>query len=418
MFAETDFRKLTECRICKGGPLASYLNLGRIPLVNSYVSPSENEREDRRFPLEILYCRDCSLSQLSIVVHPGIIYKNYCYRSSISQTFTIHCRELAQEAARRFHLTEKDLVIDIASNDGCALKEFKKLGARVLGVDPAQNLARIAVAEGIPTLPRFWKPETARRIAQEEGLASIITAMNVFAHVDDLDDFLDGIQTALKEDGIFIIEVPYLLNFVNKTEFDTSYHEHLSYFLVKPLIRLFERHRMKIFDIKQFTIHGGSIRIFAKKEGNADIPVNRDPIQWLVELESDLGLHDLSTYLNFSRHVEKIKTDLMELLVRLKNQGKRIAAYGASAKGNVLSNYCGIGKNLIDYIVDDTPEKQGFLTPGNHIPIVDSGYLKNQKPDYLLLFAWNFAEELMQKTKEYQAAGGRYIIPIPNVRIL
>lgn len=413
-----NYKTLTKCRICKGKNLIKYLDLGRIPLVNNYVSLQNNAKDDPRFPLEILYCSDCSLSQLSIIVDPSMMYTNYFYRSSISKTFKEHCYEFAQEVIRSFNLKNKDLIVDVASNDGATLQEFKNFGVKVLGVDPAKNLAEIANNNGIPTLIEFWNEETAGKILEKYGEASLINAMNIFAHVDNLDSFLEGVNILLKGTGVFTIELPYLLNFVNKNEFDTTYHEHLSYFLVKPLIYLLNKYKLEIFDIKKFTIHGGSIRVYIKKEANNTIKVNHDSIKWLLELENDLGLHDINTYLTFSDHVEKVKHDLIDLLMKLKNQGKVIAAYGASAKGNVLSNFCGIDKGLIDFIIDDTPEKQGLLTPGNRIPIVPASYLKENKPDYLLLFAWNFAEELMGKTREYKNSGGRYIIPIPYVKII
>jgi len=413
-----NYKILTECRICKGTNLIKYLDLGKVPLVNRYVPKSEVDKEDQKFPLEITLCNDCALSQLSVIVDPKVMYTNYFYRSSISKTFRDHCFELAKDSVNRFNLKENDLIVDIASNDGCALKEFKKFGVKVLGIDPAKNLAELAIKEGVPTITEFWNEETAKKVLEQHGEASIITAMNVFAHVHDLDSFINGIKILIKGSGVFALEFPYLLNFVNKNEFDTTYHEHLSYFLVKPLIHLFKRHGMEIFDIEKFTIHGGCIRVYIKKETNKSVKVNSDAIKWLLELEKDLGLYNVTTYLNFSNDVEKIRNDLLDLLIKLKNQGKIIAAYGASAKGNILTNYCNISNELISYVIDDTPEKQGYFTPGNHIPIVNSSYLKEQKPDYLLLLAWNFADELIAKTQEYKNSGGRYIIPIPNVRIV
>lgn len=410
------YRRIHACRICGSGDLMPYLDLGNIPLVNRYVPIAAADVADPRFPLQILYCRNCALSQLSIVVEPDVLYREYFYRSSISKTFQQHCARFALESRRR--IGGSALVVDIASNDGCTLREFQREGFRVVGVEPAANLAAIAESTGIPTVVEFWSPAIAARIRAAHGPAHLITAMNVFAHVHDLDAFLRGVTTLLQADGVLAVEVPYMLNFVNKTEFDTSYHEHLSYFLLKPLIPLFQRHGMEICDVRKFTIHGGSIRVYAKKTSSAGTPVDHDAIKWLLELESDLGLHNAETYRRFSRDVEKIRKELLELLQRLRGAGKTIAAYGASAKGNVLTNYCGIGKDLIPYIIDDTPEKQGFLTPGNHIPIVPSRYLQERKPDYLLLLAWNFAEELMEKTAEYQRNGGRYIIPIPNVRVV
>ena len=413
-----DYYVLNECRICNGKKLKEFLDLGDIPLVNSYVDINNPALLDAKFPLKIQYCQDCCLSQLSVIVRPEIIYKNYAYRSSISKTFIDHCFGLANSAVKQFSLTDKDLVVDIASNDGTALREFKKFGVRVLGVEPAENLAEIARKNGVTTIAEFWGKETSSKIESKYGQASIISAMNVVAHVHDLKSFIKGLDILLKEDGVFIMEVPYLLNFINKNEFDTTYHEHLSYFLVKPLKQVFATNGFDIFDIHKSTIHGGSIRVFVKKKNNSFIKVNYDAIHWLLELENDLGLYDIDTYLRFSEKVIKIKSDLMELLTQLNKKNKNVAAYGASAKGTVLSNYCGVGNNLVQYVVDDTPEKQGFLTPGSRIPIVDFSYLKKKQPDYLLLLAWNFADELMEKTQDYKNAGGKYIVPIPNVRVL
>jgi len=413
-----DYYILHECRICKGNNLKEFLNLGDIPLVNSYVDVNSPPPFDEKFPLKVLFCQGCNLSQLSIIVRPEIMYKNYSYRSSISKTFIDHCFRLANSTVKRFSLTDKDLVVDIASNDGTALGEFLKFGVRVLGVEPAKNLAKIATNRGVTTVAEFWNKETSSKIESKYGKASIISAMNVVAHVHDLNSFIEGLDILLKEEGVFVMEVPYLLNFINKNEFDTTYHEHLSYFLVKPLIRIFAANGFEIFDIYKSTIHGGSIRVFVKKKLNPFIQVDHDAINWLLELENDLGLYDFDTYLRFSEDVIKIKSDLMELLTRLNKQNKNIAAYGASAKGTVLANYCGLGNNLVQYVVDDTPEKQGFLTPGSRIPIVDYSYLKKKQPDYLLLLAWNFADELMEKTQDYKNAGGKYIVPIPSVRVL
>jgi len=415
--AQQNYRRVTACRICESTNLRRFLDLGEIPLVNRYVDPTDREEEET-YPLELLYCLECSLSQLSIVVDPGILYQNYLYRSSISRTFTAHCYDIAQHAVDRFKLKQTDLVLDIASNDGCALREFGKFGLRIMGIDPAENLAQIATDLGTPTIPAFWNVESATRILENHGEASFINAMNVFAHVDNLDQFLIAVNVLLKETGVFVIEVPYLLSFVNQTEFDTTYHEHLSYFLVKPLIKQLEKHNLTVFDIKQHTIHGGSIRVYVRKAANKSIPVDSQAVQSLLQLEKEVGLHDLATYLNFSKHVMKVKTDVLDLLQKLNSQGKVVAAYGASAKGSVLSNYCGINNNLVRYVIDDTPEKQGHLTPGNNIEIVPANYLQTQRPDYLLIFAWNFAKEIMEKTQEFRNTGGRYIIPIPNVRVI
>ena len=415
---QEDYKKLTECRICGSNDFFKYLDLGDIPLVNNYVNPTSGEKEDEIYPLQILFCKECALSQLSVVVNPEKLYSKYAYRSSISKTFIDHCNLLAESICHKFKVKKDDLVVDIASNDGCLLREFKKEGVLVLGIDPAENLVDIANKDGLDSLSRFWNKETAKEVLWKYGKAKIITATNVFAHVHDIHEFLDAVNILLKEYGVFIIEVPYLMNFINKTEFDTSYHEHLSYFLIKPIIYLLDKHNLELFDVEQFMIHGGAIRLYIKKSSNKSIKGRPHSIQWLIDLEKDLGLHDVTKYERFSEDANKIKDDFIRTLAELKNKGVKIAAYGASAKGNVLLNYCGINKDTISFIIDDTPEKQGKLAPGVHIPIVDFSYLEKEKPDYLVLLAWNFTTELMSKTKEYYNKGGRYIIPVPTIKVI
>ena len=416
--AETEnYKKLTHCRICNSSELAQYLNFGEIPLANGYIV--DNNTKDEKYPLEILYCKNCSLSQLSIIVAPEKLYQNYSSRSSISQTFRNHCKLFAKETFDKFSLSQNDLVADIASNDGCLIREFKEKGTSVLGIDPAKNLVAIANKEGLRSTAKFWNTETAQSVKSRYGKAKIITATNVFAHVHDLHDFLEAINIFMKEDGILIIEIPYLVNFINKKEFDTTYHEHLSYFLIKPIIHLLKKHHLELFDVQQFLIQRGSVRLFVKRVTNSAMHKGRQgSVKWLLDLEDDLGLHDFKKYEEFSGDLKYIKRNLNNTLQGLKAKNKRIAAYGASAKGNALLNFCGIGRDVINYIIDETPEKIGKLSPGNHIPIVNHEMLSKVNPNYLVLLAWNFSEELMNKTKNYQNNGGRYIIPVPTVQII
>ena len=412
------YRELNQCRVCGSHDLFPYLDLGNMPLVNSYVDKQDGDQKDPRFPLKINFCTHCATSQLSIVVDPKIMFKNYFYRSSISKTFMDHCRDYARHVTKRFEMNSEDLVIDIASNDGAALSMFKKFGVRVLGVDPAENLAAIAEKKGIETHPDFWSPDVAKMLKDKHGPAKFVTGSNVFAHVDDVSSFLKGVTTILSEDGVFAIEVPYAATFLENTEFDTTYHEHLSYFLLKPLIQLFAQVGLEVFDVQSFKIHGGTIRVYAKRKGCQKYQVEHENIDSFLDHEMELGLHDKSAYMQFSRQVADIKKNLSELLRDLKAKGKTVAAYGASAKGNVLMNYCELDSEMIDFIVDDTPEKQGYLSPGNHIPIVPASMIAERRPDYLLLLAWNFSKELMAKTRSYQEAGGRYIVPIPELKVI
>ena len=380
----------------------------------SLSNDPEKIRTEERFPLEVLYCTNCSFSQLSIVVDPDIMFREYVYRSSISTYFRKHCEELANELIGKW-ISPGDLVVDIASNDGCLLQEFKKKELTVLGIDPARNLAAIATQNGVFTLPEYWTPELAVNVLKEKGNAKAIFCVNVFAHIDELHTTLEGIKILLDKEGVFIIESPHLESLIQKTEFDTIYHEHLSYLLVKPLQRLMAMHDLRLHKVVKSDIHGGSIRVYVVHAQN---PIEVDPsVEKVILEEENNGLHSYKTYDNFRTHVEKIRKDLFETLTRLKKEGKSIAAFGASAKGNVLLNYCNIGKDVISYIVDDTPEKQGKLYAGVHIPIVPRTKLLEEMPDYLLLLAWNFAKEIKEKTSEYQQRGGKYIIPVPSVRV-
>jgi len=408
------YRTLDKCRVCGKSDFREYLDLNMVPLANNLVTESTLKNEEK-FPLKVIYCNNCSLSQLSIIVDPDILFRNYVYRSSISNYFKNHCKAIAEEL-NGSPLSKDDLVIDIASNDGCMLQEFKKIGNRVIGVDPAINLAKIANENGIETIPEYWDPVLAEQIAEKYGKAKVIIAVNVFAHINDLHSMLKGIKTTLADKGYFIIESPHLQSLIEKTEFDTIYHEHLSYLLIKPIKILAETHGLRVAKVKKSEIHGGSIRVYLEKKEDPD--TSDGSVQEALAEEENAGLHSSETYLEFGKQVEKIKNNLNALLNKLKNEGKIIAAYGASAKGNTLLNYCKVNKETIQYIFDDTPEKQGKLYPGVHIPILAGSELMEKKPDYLLLLAWNFAKEIIEKTNEYQKDGGKYIVPIPDVTII
>ncbi|MAG50508.1 methyltransferase [archaeon] len=408
------YTEIKECRICGSKNLVSYLDLGDMPLVNRLIVEEEIPKEEK-FPLEVLFCKDCFLSQLSVVVNPSVLFRNYVYRSSISDSFKKHCKELAEELNENI-LKKGELVMDIASNDGCLLVPFKERMNKVLGIDPAINLAKIANESGIETIPEFWDESLAKKILEKYGPAKIITAFNVFAHVNDIHSFVKGVKILLSRDGYFIIEVPHLYNLIRKTEFDTVYHEHLSYILVKPIERLIHQHGMRIAKVKKFDIHGGSIRLYIENKDKLD--TSDGSTQEVIQEEEKSGLYDINTYMNLRKDVDILKKNLISKIQELKKQGNTIFAFGASAKGNILLNYCGIDKTSINYIFDDTPEKQGKLAPGIHIPIIPGKDLLKKKPDYLLLLCWNFAEEVMSKTKDYKEQGGKYILPVPNLKII
>ena len=409
-------RNINKCRVCGSEDLVPYLDLGMMPLVNRYLSRPDADAAEPRFPLKVLLCRGCSLSQLSVVVDPKVLFSEYDYYSSISQTFQRHCELLAESLKREMNLTPDDLVIEIASNDGCMLSKFKALGMRVRGVEPAKNLAKVAEARGLPTLCEFWGSDAAKTVEASDGKAKVVVATNVLAHVDDLHGFIRAVKEVLHPQGVFVFEVPYMVHFIDRTEFDTTYHEHLSYFLLRPLQRALEANGMRVIDALEFAIHGGSIRVIAQIEGGNLQP--KSSVQELIRLEQEKGLFDTAAYFLCAERVKLIREELSVFLKGLKARGRKIAAYGASAKGNILLNYCGLGPETIDFVVDDTPAKQGKFYPGNHLPIVSKDALQREKPDYLLLLAWNFADELMKNTAEYGLLGGRWVIPIPALQVV
>jgi SAM-dependent methyltransferase len=325
-----------------------------------------------------------------------------------------HFASLAEEVISDFKLGKNSLVVDIGSHDGTLLTAFSKHGPRVLGVEPASNIAKIAESKGIRTVNDFFGEKLADKILDRHGHADVILATNVLAHVDDLDDFLKGIKRLLSDDGVFIIEVPYLLNLLENREFDTIYHEHLSYFALHPLLRLFRKFGMEIVDVKQNAIHGGSIRVFAQKTGKKQSP----DIARLLSMERREGLDSFETYVKFSGAVAALREKLVELLKMLKSRGARISGYGASAKGNVLLNYCRIGPDMLEYVIDTTPFQQGLFTPGMHIPVSAGSRLREDPTDYTLLLAWNYADDILKKEKEYRQKGGKFIFPVPEPKVV
>lgn len=405
-----DYKVVTECRVCKGTNLKTYLDLGNAPLPNNLLGASTEIH--RVYPLRVLFCQDCCLSQLSVVVNPKLMFDQYAYHSSVSQTFKDHCATMAQDLMDIWKKKESPtkrvmpMVMDIASNDGCLLREFRKEGFTVNGVEPAKN-HMLPFEDLIPVIHEYWSESLANAYTIN---ADFITATNVFAHVDDLDDFLRGVKKALRPDGVFVVEVPYLQDLMLGNQYDTIYHEHLSYFLLTPLKHLFDLHSLPIFRVERQKIHGGSLRIYAAKAGVHEVEPS---VEQLLNHERLMGYTKFNHYQVFKKNVEQERRDLQKMLMGL--VGKKVMGYGASAKGASLLNYCGITPFQIQSIVDDTPDKQGKFVPGCGIPIVDFSHFEKERPDYIVLLAWNFADELIKKTKHL---GAKYIIPIPWVRVI
>lgn len=407
---------LKYCRLCKSKNLKLVLDLGKTALANSFLKKEELVKEEPMFPLALNFCLDCGQLQTTHVVSPELMFRDYVWVSSTSPVTVSHFEEYANSVFRGLKMKKNDLVVEMGSNDGVLLKPFKKLGAKVLGVDPARNVAERTTKDGILTLPNYFNPQIAQQILNDYGKAKVIAGNNVFAHIHDLDEILKAVDILLDDNGSFIIEFPYLIDFIEKNLFDITYHEHLSYLAIGPLDKFFKNHGMQIFDVVKTPVHGGSTRVFVKKHNgkyNVSNSVNK-----FMHLEEEKGLHKVQTYDQFAKKVKNNKEELTQLLKSLKRQNKKIVGYGAPAKGNTLLSYFGIDNNMLDYIVDDSKYKHGLFTPGTHIPVTDPSLLEKLKPDYVFILAWNFAEPIMNKLTNFKKEGGLFIIPVPKPYII
>ena len=407
-----NLRTNTSCRVCKGNNLQKVLSLGKTPPANAFLRKEDLSKPEQMFPLELYFCKDCSFAQLLDIVSPELLFKDYVYVSSTSPVFVSHFKELANHVCSRFNIPANSLVLDIGSNDGILLRPFKEKGCRVLGVDPAVKIAELATKSGIETVPAFFNVEVAKQIVASKGNAKIVTATSVFPHIDDLDTLVAAVKEVLSDDGMFIIEAYYVADMIQKNLFDTIYHEHLSYFSVKTIQQLLSRLGMQVFDVEKTDTHGGSIRVYSQKSTGQQ-PVSSSIAKFLQE-EEKAGIHSISTYEDFSKKVDANKQNALALFSKLKSEGKKIVGYGAPAKATTLLNYFGVGADVISYIVDDSAWKQGLYLPGMKIPVVSSEELKTSKPDYISIFAWNFARPIMKKIHN----AGKFIVPVPNPIVL
>ena len=412
--SETCHRR-TTCRLCGGENPTLALSLTPTPPANAFVAAERLDEPQETFPLDVFFCEDCAHVQLLDVVDPRILFENYVYVSGTSPVFVKHFEDYAAQILARYSPPGGSLAVDIGSNDGTLLRFFKDAGLKVQGIDPATDIAAQATKDGIDTIAGFFTPELAARIRQQKGPAAVIAANNVFAHADNLAGIVEGIRHLLAPDGVFVFEVSYLVDVFEKTLFDTIYHEHLAYHSVGPLKRFFAANGMEITDAARVDSHGGSLRCVVRHQGGPH-PVDAS-VARLVALEESLGLHQAQALKDFAARIDRLKEELSSLLRRLKAKGKSIAGFGAPAKATTLMYHFGIGPGLLDFIVDDSPLKQGLYSPGMHIPVVPSTAIEDNKPDYLIILAWNFAPSIMEKHASFRQSGGHFIVPLPTLEI-
>jgi SAM-dependent methyltransferase len=407
---------VSACRACGGRLAVTMADLGIQPASNAFIASLAAVHEEKRYPLRAKVCESCKLVQLDYDVAPQELFGNYVYFSSYSDDWLAHAREYCEMARRRFGLDSNTRVVELASNDGYLLKNFIDMGVPVLGIDPSATVAAAAEKIGVPTLVAFFGESLARRLAQDGRQASLVIGNNVLAHVPDLNDFVAGISALLKPTGTVTIEFPHLLQLIEHAEFDTIYHEHYSYFSLYALEQVFTRHGLRLFDAERLPTHGGSLRIFAAHSTRPHLEDSALLRQLRAE-ESAAGLADLATYLRFAERVEDCKRSLLSFLDTAHREGKTVAAYGAAAKGNTLLNFCGVTPADISLVADRNPHKQSKFLPGTHIPVVSPQALMHARPDYVLILPWNLQAEIRQQLREIREWGGRFVTPVPVVRI-
>lgn len=405
------------CRFC-GAPLShTFVDLGMSPLSNAYLTKAQTRRMEPFYPLHAYVCTSCFLVQLEEFESPQRIFSDYAYFSSYSDSWVEHARRYTVEITQRLRLGAASRVVEIASNDGYLLRHFQERDIPVLGIEPAANVAAVARQAGIPTRIEFFGRDCATRMAAENLHADLLVGNNVLAHVPDLNDFVGGLKILLKPAGVITLEFPHLLRLMEGNQFDTVYHEHFSYFSLLAVERIFAAHGLALFDVEALPTHGGSLRVYARHAQDASRPA-AEAVAALLAQERQAGLDGLEVYQAFAEAARETKRALLEFLIAARRAGKRIAGYGAPAKGNTLLNYCGIRGDFLDYTVDRSPHKQGRFLPGTHIPVHHPDKIRETRPDYVLILPWNIKEEVMAQMADIRQWGGKFVVPIPRVEVL
>ena len=405
-----------KCRFCSEPLNQSFADLGMSPMANSIIKPADMHKMEAFYPLHAYVCNNCHLVQLEEFESPDQIFSDYSYFSSFSESWLAHAKKYTDYMTERFGINKDWHVVELASNDGYLLKNFVENGVPVTGVEPAGNVAKVAVEAGIPSVVKFFGQNTAKELLEEGRGADLLLGNNVLAHVPDLNDFVGGMKILLKPNGVITMEFPHLLNLFKENQFDTIYHEHFSYFSFITVEKVFKHHGIVLFDVDQLPTHGGSLRIFGKHEDDNTKEVT-DRVANLRQEEIDFGFTDPKTYDLFAEQVRETKRKLLEFLIKAKREGKSIVGYGAAAKGNTLLNYCGIRSDFLDYTVDLSPHKQNHGLPGTHVPIMSPDKILETKPDYVLILPWNLRKEIMNQMSEIREWGGKFVVPIPEVKV-